>query len=131
MNSSRLKKIPKVPLTPLTHENYAFKVLEPIHTEEVIKLLGTEFESQEPLTNAYYRNFPLEHHKRLESWSEFWRIFADDFGNNNLSVGCFDMESGEELVGASVAKDLHYVPEGFNEYFMKGLNFISPCIRLE
>ena len=30
-----------------------------------------------------------------------------------------------------MAKDLNYVPEGFEEQYMKDLNFISPVVKLE
>jgi hypothetical protein len=45
-------------------------------------------------------------------------------------VGCFDAEKNDELVGISVAKDLHYAPEGFEDLIMKDLNFISPIIKV-
>lgn len=67
----------------------------------------------------------------MEKWREFWTLFAEDFVNNQVSVGCFDAEKSEELVGISVAKDLQYVPAGFDDQYMKSLNFISPIIRLE
>lgn len=48
-----------------------------------------------------------------------------------MSVGCFDAEKNDELVGVSVAKDLHFVPEDFEDQFMKEINFISPVIKIE
>lgn len=47
-----------------------------------------------------------------------------------MSVGCFDAEKNDELVALSVAKDLHYAPDGFEELYMKELNFMSSIIRL-
>jgi hypothetical protein len=35
------------------------------------------------------------------------------------------------MVGISIAKDLTYVPLGFDEHYMKNLNFISPIVKLE
>lgn len=67
----------------------------------------------------------------MEKWCDFWRLFAEDFVNNQVSVGCFDAENNEELVGISVAKELHYAPAGFDGLFLKSLNFISPIIQLE
>ena len=40
------------------------------------------------------------------------------------------MEKDNELIGISVAKDLNYVPEKFEEKFLQDLNFMSPIIDL-
>jgi hypothetical protein len=58
-------------------------------------------------------------------------LFAEDSTTNKVSVGCFDAEKNYELVAVSVAKDLHYAPEGFNDLYMKDLNFMSSIIQLE
>ena len=47
------------------------------------------------------------------------------------SVAAFDLEKGEEMIGISIAKDLNYVPEGFEEKYMKDLNYFSPIMALE
>jgi hypothetical protein len=35
------------------------------------------------------------------------------------------------MIGVTLAKDLSYNPEGFEEKFIKELNYISPCIAIE
>jgi hypothetical protein len=67
----------------------------------------------------------------VQNWRDFWRMFAEDFTNNMVSVGCFDAHHGEKLVEISVAKDLHYAPEGFEEKYLTELNFMSSIIKLE
>lgn len=49
---------------------------------------------------------------------------------NGVSVGCFDMNKGGELVGVSVSKDLNYVPEGLVEQFTDNLNFMSAIFKV-
>lgn len=41
------------------------------------------------------------------------------------------MNNEDELVGISVVKDLNYVPEGFEDQYMKEVNFMSSIIKLE
>lgn len=55
-------------------------------------------------------------------------MFSNDFSKNNISVGCFDVEKSDELVGVSIAKDLQYTPEGLEMNYLKDLNFISPIV---
>lgn len=57
-------------------------------------------------------------------------MYEKDYLNIGISVGCFDMNNDDELVGASVAKDLNYVPGGYKEQFMKNFNFMSSIIKL-
>ena len=49
---------------------------------------------------------------------------------NGVSVGCFDMNNGGELVGVSVSKDINYVPEGLEERFMDNVNFMSAILKV-
>ena len=48
-----------------------------------------------------------------ESYKIFWNSFSEDYLTNGISVGIFDSEKDEKLVGVSVAKDLTFVPKGF------------------
>jgi hypothetical protein len=47
-----------------------------------------------------------------------------------MSTGCFDTSKNGELVAVSVTKDLNYSPEGLEEGYMKGLNYISSVMKL-
>lgn len=40
------------------------------------------------------------------------------------------MNNNDELVGISVAKDINYIPEGFEEQYMKDINFMSSLIKI-
>ena len=58
-----------------------------------------------------------------------WGLFADELSSSNLSVGCFEKESGE-LVGVSVACYFGYAPQGTSLY-MQDVNYCSAVIHLE
>lgn len=64
-------------------------------------------------------------------WVEFWGTFIQDSVDNMTSVAAFDLEKDEEMIGISIAKDLNYLPEGFEEKYMKDLNYISAVMALE
>jgi hypothetical protein len=58
-------------------------------------------------------------------------MFSEDFVTNEISVGCFDLEKGDELVGIVVSKDLNFIPEGFENKYLKKMNVILPIMELE
>jgi hypothetical protein len=67
----------------------------------------------------------------LEDFRKMWDCFIGEFTTNNISVGCFDRQNNDELVGVSVAKDFLYTPEGFDENYMSRLTTVSCVIKFE
>jgi hypothetical protein len=62
---------------------------------------------------AYLRLYPEKSSQSLAEWINFWSLLAEEFFSNNLSVGVFDLEENEELVGTFLSKNLNIFPEDF------------------
>jgi hypothetical protein len=86
---------------------------------------------QEPLTNAYYRLLPSKTFERLQNWKKFLEMYSEDFITNETSIGCFDREKDDKLVGVCVAKDYSFTPEGFEDHYMNNINFVSSLRHLK
>jgi hypothetical protein len=65
------------------------------------------------LTIAYCKLIPEGRENDSPHWRFFWDSFSEDYLTNGYSVGLFDSENEDKLIGVSVAKDLNYAPENF------------------
>ena len=113
MFSQTLRRIAEPSLVALNQPNLHLNVLNRRHSKEVLQLLTQGFSQDEPITSAFYRLLSTPKNEVRGDWKVFWDSFSEDYLTNGISVGIFDSEKDEKLVGVSVAKDLTFVPKGF------------------
>lgn len=87
-------------------KQYCLRILSEKHMALALDLFKHDFAKYEPLRTAYFKKYPETiQNEYYQYWDNLGISYREKVFKSGLSIGCFDMENNEELVGVVLVKD--------------------------